>query len=225
MEFFVALIVCIIVTFCVYFFLKQPASSTSTVTITSGQDGKVANDFTNVISVSKNQGELTFSYAGWIQIDDFTYRFGERKTVFSKGADDLSSTCPALVLDANTNSFLVILDTYGTQEIIPISNIPAKKWIHVGIAVNQDAVDVYINGVLYMHHSLAQIPRQNTDTVHTGVGGGFDGKIALLEYHPSFLGPSDMMASMQTSPSPSHEDKSIGPLPPYFDISWWTKQS
>lgn len=223
---FSIVIACMVVAFLYYYFAQGPTSSTTKTIQGSIADGRRSFNSNQTLPVSYDQSQgLTFSYTCWIKIDDFVYRYGQQKIIFTKGPSDLSSSCPALLVDANTNSLLVKIDTYGSTETIPISNIPAKKWIHVGIAVNQDAVDIYINGVLYIHHSLAQLPRQNSDTVHTGVGGGFDGKIALLEYHPSFLGPSDMLASMQTSPSPSHEDKGIGPLPPYFDISWWTKRS
>ena len=142
MEFIISLVICIVAALAVYYFFDR-SSSSSTVTVTSGQDGKVATDFSNVISVSENQGQLTFSYAGWIEVDDFTYRLGERKVIFSKGSDDMTSSCPALVIDANTNSLLVILDTYGTQEIVPISNIPAKKWIHFAIVVDQTSINIY----------------------------------------------------------------------------------
>jgi hypothetical protein len=220
MEFIISLVVCIAVTLAVYYFLKQPTSSTSTVTITNGQDGKVSKEFSGVISVSENQGELTFSYAGWVEIDDFTYRFGERKTVFSKGGDDLSSACPALVIDANTNSFLVILDTYGTQEIVPVSNIPAKKWIHVGIVVDQTAINIYINGTLHTHHTLNQIPRQNTGPVHLSPKGGFGGKIGLLQYYPNKLSPSEI--SGLSTVKPPNVDTNV--YPPYFDSTWWIKK-
>ncbi len=220
MEFTIAIVICIIITAIVYYALNKSGSSSSSTVISSGQDGKTSTDYSGVISVSENQGELTFSYAGWVFIDDFTYRLGEKKAVFSKGADDLSSTCPALVVDANTNSFLVILDTYGTQEIVPISNIPAKKWIHFAIVVEQTSVNVYINGTLHTHHTINQIPRQNSGPLHLAPKGGFGGKIGLLQYYPSKLSPSDVSSLSNVKPPPLKETSTY---PPYFDSTWWIK--
>ena len=221
MDFITSIIVCIIITAIVYYLLNRPVSSSDSTIVTSGQDGKTSTDYSGVIAVSENQGELTFSYAGWVLIDDFTYRLGEKKAVFSKGADDLSSACPALVIDANTNSFLVILDTYGTQEIVPISNIPAKKWIHFAIVVEQTAVNVYINGTLHTHHTINQIPKQNSAPLHLAPKGGFGGKIVLIEYYPSKLSPSAVSSLSNIKPPPS---KDTTTYPPYFDSTWWIKR-
>jgi hypothetical protein len=218
MEFGISLVICIVAALAVYYFFDRSSSSNSTVTVTSGQDGKVATDFSNVISVSENQGQLTFSYAGWIEVDDFTYRLGERKIIFSKGSDDMTSSCPALVIDANTNSLLVILDTYGTQEIVPISNIPAKKWIHFAIVVDQTSINIYINGTLHTHHTLNQLPRQNSGSVKISPKGGFNGKIGLIEYYPSKLSSSDVSALSLVYPPPIPVNNIY---PPYLDSTWW----
>ena len=190
------------------------------------EDGRRTFDSRVALPQSFNQAEgMALSYTCWVRIDDFAYRYGEQRVVFTKGPSNLSSMCPALLIDGNTNSMLVKVDTFGATEIIPISNIPAKKWIHVGIVIDQDSVDVYINGIIHTHHTLAQVPRQNDDTVHTGVAGGFDGKLASLEYYPRVLSSADIKSSMASTPSPDPSDKGIGPLPPYFDIKWWSKSS
>jgi hypothetical protein len=49
MEFVISLVICIIAALAVYYFFDR-SSSSSTVTVTSGQDGKVATDFSNIIS-------------------------------------------------------------------------------------------------------------------------------------------------------------------------------
>lgn len=208
-----------------YLFQTIQTSATSTVLRGTIQDGKKLFASKQILPVSINQREgLTFSYTCWVKIDDFSYRLGEERVVFNKGADDLSTSCPALLLDAHTNTFIVKLDTFGATERIPINNIPAKKWIHVAIAVDQDSADVYINGTLHTHHSLAQIPRQNGDTAKTGINGGFEGKIASLTYYSYFMTPNLVAASMSAAPQPDPDD-AVGPLPPYFDITWWTKST
>ena len=66
-----------------------------------------------------------------------------------------------------------------------------------------------------------QLPKQNNMPVHTSVAGGFDGKIANLEYYSYFLDPSGVKAAMASTPQPDPADVD-GPLPPYFDMTWWT---
>jgi len=197
-------------------------SSSSNQLLGPAVDGKKQFDSGVTLPNSINQPQgLTFSYATWIRIDDFSYRYGQEKVVFIRGPTDLSSMCPGVFLDGNTNSLLVKLDTYGAREVIVVSNLTAKKWIHLAIAVDQDSIDVYINGVLYTHRSIAQVPRQNPSSVHVGVGGGFDGKIASLNYYNYFLQPADVKSIMGNPPEPDKTEVSA-PQPPYYDITWWT---
>lgn len=217
----------VVVTLAVMFLLYKYSSSVglssnSSNLISSAIDGKKQFDSTTTIPTSINQNEgLTFSYAAWIKIDDFSYRYGQEKVIFNKGPTDLSSMCPGVFLDANTNSMLVKVDTFGSREVVVVSNLSAKKWIHLAIAVDQDSIDVYINGVLYTHHSIPQLPRQNPSTVHVGIGGGFDGKITSLNYYNYFLKPSDV-SSIMGSPPERDMSEVNAPQPPYYDITWWT---
>jgi sucrose-6-phosphate hydrolase SacC (GH32 family) len=219
---FISLVVAGLTVWVLYMYFSQPASGSSSIIQSTIQDGKKPIQSKHPMPRSKDQKEgLTFSYTCWLKIDDFAYRYGQSKVVFVKGSEDLKVACPALLVDANTNSLLVKMDTFGSQETISVPNIPAKKWIHVAIAVDQDSVDVYINGTLYTHHSITQVPKQNNMPVHTSVAGGFEGKLANLEYFDSFLDGAGVQAAMKSTPQPDPNDVG-GPLPPYFDISWWT---
>ena len=222
MDVSVSIVVAVLVVVATYWYFSQPFTGSSSVIQGAIQDGKKPIESKHVMPRSKDQKEgLTFSYTCWLKIDDFSYRYGEPKVVFVKGSPDLKTACPALLVDANTNSLLVKMDTFGAQETISIPNIPAKKWMHVAIAVDQDSVDVYINGTLYTHHSIAQVPKQNNLPVHTSVAGGFDGKIANLEYYNYFMTTADVSKAMKSTPQPDPNDVG-GPMPPYFDVSWWT---
>ena len=210
-----------VVAFAYWYFSTANTSSYTTIQSTI-EDGKKSFESKQALPRSLDQKEgLAFSYTCWIKIDDFAYRYGQQKVVFTKGSPDLKTMCPALLVDGNTNSLLVKLDTFGGTETIPISNIPAKKWLHVAICVDQEAANIYINGTLYMHHSLTQIPKQNNSTVSTGVAGGFEGKLSNLQYYSYLLSPTEVKTAMASTPQPNPSDIG-GPLPPYFDITWWT---
>ncbi len=220
---FIVIIVTIVTVVLLY--KKAPAvglTATTNTLVSSPASGKTQIDSNIDLPKAINQPQgLTFSYSCWLYFDNFQYRYGEEKVVFTKGPTDLSTMCPGVFLDANTNSLLVKLDTLGSREIVTVSALPVKKWIHLAIAVDQDSMDVYINGIIYSHKSFVQLPKENPSTVHAAVGGGFDGKIASLIYYPYFLKPEDVTSVMGSPPEPEQVQTSSeqGNL----DITWWAK--
>jgi hypothetical protein len=219
----ISMVVALVVVAVVYWFLSQNTPASSLTIQSTIEDGKKTFTSKKDLPRSFDQKEgIAFSYTCWVKIDDFAYRYGQPKVIFTKGSTDLKTMCPALLVDSNTNSLLVKLDTFGGTETIPISNIPAKKWLHIALAIDQDSVNIYVNGTLYLHHSLMQVPKQNASTVSTGIGGGFDGKISNLEYYSYLLSPENVQAAMASTPQPDPSEKGVGILPPYFDMSWWT---
>jgi hypothetical protein len=222
MDVVISAIVAVAVLGLAYWYFSQTNFSPYTTIQSTIEDGKKTFHSKKALPRSLDQKEgMAFSYTCWIKIDDFAYRYGQPKVIFTKGSEDLKTMCPALLIDANTNSLIVKVDTFGATEVIPIPNIPAKKWLHFGLTVAQDSVDVYINGILHTHHTLAQLPKQNSGVVHTGLNGGFEGKIADLQYYSYLMTPAQIAASMGTAPQPDPTESSPT-LPPYFDISWWT---
>ena len=211
-----------VVAVAIQFAYKQLGNSSSVTALSTIRDGRKADTQKGSLPDSFNQpqGE-TFSQAAWIRVDDFSYRYGQPKIIFSKGSDDASIAGPALLLDPHTNALLIKMDTFGTQETFAIPNIPAKKWIHVVVAVNQDAVDVQVNGILKSHHTLTQLPRQNTGQLYISPGGGFDGKIGSLDQYAQFVTPADAQSLSASSPSAAKGEEGIGPLPQQFGSSWY----
>lgn len=213
-------IVAIVIVVAYMFFSNKQTTENSTDIVGTIADGKKLQQSKKVLNPSLNQDKgITFSYVCWLRVDDYTYNYGKQKVVFTKGATDLSTVCPGVFIDGTTNTLLVKVDTFGAQEVVPISNLPAKKWFHFGLVVDQDSIDVYINGVIHTHHTIAQLPRQNTGSVHTGLDGGFEGKIANLSYYNYYMSPDQIAANMGTPPKEAPEDTA---MPPYFDITWWT---
>lgn len=156
-----------------------------------------------------------FSYTCWIRVDKFDY--GEQKVIFVKGSPSLEHACPALVLDGNTNTLLVKIDTFGAQETIPILSIPAKKWLHVGIVVQEHQLNVYINGIQYASQTLIQLPKTNSGQVLVSPQG-FSGRVAKLQFYPRILDYSEITAQSKSIPSTSESEQTF---PPYFDVSWY----
>jgi len=198
------------------FYYKQPTDTIDLLPGSiSGKESKVVQG-TN-LSRSFNQKEgATFTYTGWILVKDFTYNYGQKRIIFTR--DD----CPGLYLDTTSNSLLVVIKTFGsTPETILISNITANKWIHFAIVVDQDSVDIYINGVVRQHHTLLQLPKQNNSAITLGsnAAAGWDGVLSNLQYTPRSLSAGEVGALTSNIPK---DDLSVPPSgPQYYDLSWY----
>lgn len=195
--------------------LTRPSETSDSVTLIPDlQSGLLSTTRgTSSVAPSFNQPQgRVYSYTGWLLIKDFTQGYGTRRTIFSKG------DAPGLYLDATSNSILVAVKTYGSTETILIPNIPAMKWLHFAIVVDQQAVDIYINGTLRQHHSLSQLPDQTTDPVV--VGPGWNGLIGRAMYYPRSLSYSEIHEMAMAEPPPDNE--AVIGKKNYFDITWYT---
>lgn len=161
---------------------------------------------------SHNQPQgMTYSYMGWLLVKDYT-PFGQTKMVFDKGES------PSVKFSSTQNDMLVTIDTFGTKEVVVINELPAKKWIHFAIVVNQYATEIYINGTLRQHHTLNQLPKQNDEPVK--IGEGWDGVLARLRYFPRSLEAEEVrIDSTQENPDDLTRKASS---PNYFDLTWYT---
>jgi hypothetical protein len=195
-----------------YFFFRANGPADAVVLVPGSIRGDVTQSYSNLLPLSLNQPEgIVYSYAAWVLVKDFTVGYGERRQIFSK------SDSPGLYIDSTSNSLIVSVDTYGAVETILIPNIPANKWLHVALVVNQYSVQVYINGMLRQYHTLGQLPKQNTDTVK--VGSTWDGVLARLTYYPRALSAGEVD---QLSKADVPSDLEAPPAAPqYFDITWY----
>ena len=181
----------------------------------SGKEKKTVTSDKLKRSFNQKEG-ATFTYTGWILVKDFTFNYGQRRLIFTKG------DCPGLYLDTTSNSLLVVLNTFAdASETILISNMTANKWMHFAIVVDQDSVDIYINGVVRQHHTLLQLPKQNDKEIEIGSVGKFtwDGVLSNLQYTPRSLSAGEVAGLTADVPT---DDLTVPPSgPQYFDLSWY----
>jgi hypothetical protein len=165
-----------------------------------------------VLPPSYNQPQgLTYSYACWVLVKDFTTGYGKRRQVFSK------NDSPGLFLDSTSNTLVVKISTFKDVETILIPNIPAQKWIHFALVVDQHAVDIYINGMLRRHHTLSQLPKENDSPIN--MGGEWNGVLARLSSWARSISVEEVK-KLAAAPLPDDLDrKPAGPQ--YFDITWY----
>lgn len=215
MEFYTVVFLFIVtaIVVAVLFMGGSSKSDMDAVSIISGsQPGNRSFSKTIALPPSYNQPEgLVYSYAGWILVKDFTVGYGTRRTLLSK------KDSPGIYIDATSNALLFTIDTFGTMESILISNIPAMKWIHFALVVNQHSVDIFINGTLRQHHTLGQLPKLNNEPIKSE--GSWDGVIGNVNYYPYALKPGAIKIMSQQEPP----DDMIGKpaTPQYFDITWY----
>lgn len=190
----------------------RPTGTDKYVLLENSIPGDVKQSFPTFLPRSYNEAEgLTYSYTAWILVKDFNRGFGERRRIFSK------NDSPGLFIDSTSNAFIVAVDTYGTTETILIPNIPAMKWIHFAMVVDQHSVDIYINGILRKHHTLGQLPQLNDAAV--SVGSNWDGVLSRLAYYNRSLNHVEIK-NMLKEPVPKDLDRQPAP-PNYFDITWY----
>ena len=180
--------------------------------VPDSQRGETVRTVSAQLPLSMNEAEgAVFSYSCWVLMNDFTTGYGTDRVIFSK------ADCPGLHVDTTSNGFVVKVKTYGTTETVLVPNIPAAKWIHFAVVVDQHSMDVYINGILRQHHTLSQLPDQNNDNVV--VGGGWNGTVGRLTYYPRAL--TDIEVRKQSSEAPPADLIARPASPNYFDMSWY----
>jgi hypothetical protein len=198
-----------------FWWYSQTAVPSDQVNIVVGsQSGEDPKSISVALPQSFNQPEgLTYSYSGWVLVNDFGAGYGERRTIFKTGDDT-----PALYIDSTSNSFVFAVRTFGSTETILIPSVPALKWLHVGLVVDQQAVDIYINGTLRQHHTLGQLPQQTTNPT-IQMGPGWDGVLARLVYYSRALRSTEIKR-LAAQPVPDDLQKTPA-APQYFDLSWY----
>jgi hypothetical protein len=196
-----------------YILFSYQLTEEDAVKIVAGSyPGDKENTYSNILPRSFNQPEgAVYSYTGWILIKDFETGYGKRRRILSK------DEAPGIFIDGTSNSLVFAIKTYGSTETVLIPNIPAMKWLHFGLVVDQDSVDIYINGTLRQHHTLAQLPKQTESAIK--MGGSWNGVLGNVTYYPRALS-YDTIKSMAKDQPPSDLYRKPG-KPQYFDISWY----
>ena len=192
---------------------SSSSSSDAVTLIPDLQSGMLATTrATTSLLPSFNQPEgRVYSYTTWLLFKDFTQGYGTKRKIFSKG------DAPGLYLDTTSNALSVAVKTYGTTETILIPNIPAMKWIHFGLVVNQQSVDIYINGTLRQHHTLTQLPDLTEDALTTGPN--WNGYLGQLVYYRRAVSYAEMN-TLASQPPPQLPEETVGKNS-YFDITWY----
>jgi hypothetical protein len=185
------------------------------------------------IERSDNKDGIEFTWSVWVNITDIG-KSNQYQHIFHKGEQNIDTetglnfpnNAPGLYISPNTNELVVIMNTFNViNEEIKIPNFPMNKWVHVVIRVmNNNALDVYINGALAKRHILSSVPKQNYGNVYIASNGGFTGNLSNLRYFKYAIQPGELLSITDAGPNLTVNTKSVAltSIPPYLSMQWYT---
>jgi hypothetical protein len=159
------------------------------------QDPKLADSIT--IQRSNNQPTgIENSWSVWLNIIDPGPANNKYRHIFNMGNGDFDSNGIATVNNApglylknqnNLGVLHVVMDTIQNKsendyQTIDIDNVPLNKWFHVLLRMENNILDVYINGVITSRLNLNNTPRLNYNDIYVCSNNGFNGSLSNLQY-------------------------------------------
>ena len=74
----------------------------------------------------------------------------------------------------------------GRDHVI-INNVPMQKWFHTAIRMQNNTLDIYVNGTIVKRHIMDKMPKQNSHDIEISANDGFNGTLSNLRYYASAL--------------------------------------
>ena len=191
------------------------------------QDPKMKDSITILRSNNQKTG-IEFTWCIWLNITETntsTNNLGKYQHIFNKGdnpstiTEDTNNTNPngivplnngpGLYLKASNDPTLrVVMNTVSPidrVQNVDITNIPLKKWFHVILRMQNNLLDVYINGVVTQRVTFPYVPKQNYQDVYVcqsnGVSTGFSGNLSDLRYYDRALNIFEITSIVSAGPN------------------------
>ena len=165
-------------------------------------------------SIFRSSDESTgmeFTWSTWLYINDLNKEENKYQHIFSKGDGNFDTTtnlatinnAPGVYLKPKENTLHIIYNSVTSDENVEIDipNIPIKKWVHVGLRLQNKILDVYVNGVVAERRVFNNTPKQNYGDVYVGQNGGFIGKISNLRYYSRALNVFEITSIVNAGPN------------------------
>jgi len=136
-----------------------------------------------------DSGSVNYSYSIWIYIDDWSYRYGQKKIIFLRGTIGSVFT-PSLSLMPTDNSAVITMTTESEPFECIVPNIPIQKWVNITLTLNNKSLDSYVNGKLVKTCVLPDVPKVNSESpIYLTPAGGFSGYTARFQYWNTPMNP------------------------------------
>ena len=193
------------------------------------QDPAVAHSVPIVRSVNQEDG-IEFTWGVWTYIKNLNPE-NRYKHVFHKGNNKVDgelgmnfpNNAPGMYIAPHTNNFVIVMNTFNKiKEEIIVEDIPLNKWVCVIIRVENNNLDVYVNGVIVKRHVLASVPKQNYGDVYISMNGGFNGYTSNLKYWNYSLNIAEIQKYVDKGPNMEMKEKDMTMSEPrYFSLRWF----
>jgi hypothetical protein len=105
-------------------------------------------------------------------------------------------------------------------EEVEINDIPMNKWINLAIRVENNKMDIYVNGTIVLRHIFKSIPKQNYGDVYVNMNHGFNGLLSDLWYHDYALSGTQIEQIVDAGPDMTMDDNT-SVFPNYFSLNWF----
>jgi hypothetical protein len=201
------------------------------------------------VNLSNNERSgIEFTYSFYLNVSPTAFRqeYGLCH-IFHKGySSQFPLLAPGVYMRSDTNTLRVYMNTFKTwNNFVEVENIPISKWVHIAIVVNDNSLEVYVNGNLAkklpfdgfapyqnyediccfsqrritMKHSI--VP--STDENGLDVFGCMKGQLSRLNYFSYALCYAEIQQLMNEGPSSKLESAMNTNVPPYLDDTWWSQ--
>jgi hypothetical protein len=131
------------------------------------------------------------------------------------------------ISDGSQNVIRVYYDTVeDNNSYVEVKNIPLKKWFHLAIRIQNNIMDIYINGIISERKKFNAVPKQNYDDVHICYNNGFNGQLSNLVYYDYALGIFEINNIILRGPNTtlsSTANNSVG-FSYYLSNLWYNSQ-
>ena len=175
-------IVLLLVIYILYKVLDEKSRS-----VASKMDLKVSNQSVAVENTGKADS-TRYYISTWIYVNNLP----DSDTTIYK-LENSSTKYLELLLTSSAVLKYKIMDTQPTEQTYTImSNFPLQKWVNIIISVDNDTVDLYIDGKLIRSHKvekrIQQISKTGTNIIF---GSPVDAYLAKMERQPKAMDPTN----------------------------------
>jgi hypothetical protein len=192
-----------------------PGSQPATI----AQDPKYK-DSTTILRSNNEKTGIEFSWCVWLNISNIITDKEGYHHIFNKG-DNIYNKTGKYIGVANTNNgpglyisnssdptlYLIMNTVSETNPIkeIKINNIPLKKWFHLILRMQNNVMDIYINGVATQRVKFEDVPKQNYQDIYVcqdnTFSNGFSGYLSDLRYYNRALNIFEITNIVSSGPN------------------------
>ena len=218
---------------------KRPRRLASTKPEAQAQPGSILKNGEVSETVPSSGESASYGYQFWLFIQDWNYKFGEDKPIFSRTDPSGSIQNPSVMLHPTDNTLKISVSVYPNEHtskndpapaghsgatddvfLCEVPNIPIQQWVSVAITVDSRNLDVYLNGNLVKSCLLTGVPKPAMGDVVLHDKGGFSGWLCSFNSYSHYLVPSDVqLFNIGGVPCSISDDQSYSAKFGFFDSS------